>query len=139
MQFSRETSADLQTHTAARHKPGGRQGQALLFVDLAAQPALDIPVQVQIPFGSAPGRIALGGLAAFLFLRRSRAGLGGRLCRRLCLLLAGLLAVQLAVNILKNAAGKRVIEQIPQNILFSIGICGLFGLLLCMLVLTRPG
>ena len=100
--------ADLQAHAPARSKPGCGQGQALLLVNLAAQPvfdhALDALVEVQIPFGCAPGQIALVQLGAFLLLG-CRAGLG-RILGGFILMLVGLLAVQLAVNVLKDTPGK---------------------------------
>ena len=44
-------------------------------------------------------------------------------------MLVGLLAVQLAVNVLKDTPGKRIIKQIPQYILFGVGVGGVSGLL----------
>ena len=66
-------------------------------------------------------------LGAF-FLLGCRAGLG-RILGGFILMLVGLLAVQLAVNVLKDTPGKRIIKQIPQYILFGVGVGGVSGLL----------
>ena len=123
MQFAGKSPADLQAHAPARSKPGCGQGQALLLVNLAAQPvfdhALDALVEVQIPFGCAPGQIALVQLGAFLLLG-CRAGLG-RILGGFILMLVGLLLSRQLLGLINTPDEIMKDSQLYLNIY----ICGL--------------
>ena len=129
--LARKGLAYLQANAFAWRKVCRGQGEALLLVNLSAQPALDHAgnalAVVFVPLWRTPGKVALVQFYVPLF--------GGRLCLgllgrgffwpgrgRFCLMLA----VQLAVNIFKNTAGKGVCKQVAQNIVLGVaGLCTL--------------
>ena len=91
--------------------------------------------------------------SAFLFFLRGLwlgpALRGGFRCMGFgCFLLwfFGMLPVQFAINIFKNTAGKRIVKQVAQHVLFRIGravtVCGIFfrvgGLIALRLLLLGP-
>ncbi len=137
-----EAAADAEADASAGHKVAGGQGEHLFFVDLLAQPALDgsgkALAQAEAGFLVAPGDgdfLCLFLVDAFAaFVRRRFSGVGGRnlgiggiLRVFLRMGLFPLLPVQFAIDVLEDAAGKGVVEQVPQDVL--LGVAVLLGVL----------